>query len=133
MAAVEYIVNNTPVRNIVVETNGLADPAASIKQFWFDEQMSINAELHSVITMVSARKWAEREEEIFVKQCVFASHILVSFVDVAGEEKYREIRDELASMNCECRIDRYGVGDSGVTRRTCGRSFTAIPFSTRTF
>jgi G3E family GTPase len=50
-------VNNTDVRKIVVETNGLADPASSIKQFWFDEQMSINAELHSVITIVSARKW----------------------------------------------------------------------------
>lgn len=27
VAGVEYILNNTDVRNIVVETNGLADPA----------------------------------------------------------------------------------------------------------
>jgi G3E family GTPase len=87
---VEYIINNTLVRNIVVETNGLADPAASIKQFWFDEQMSINAELHSVITMVSARKWDEvAKDEIFMKKLVFANKIIVSFVDVMGEEKYR--------------------------------------------
>jgi len=37
MAAVEYIIANTPVRKILVETNGLADPLQSIKQFWFDE------------------------------------------------------------------------------------------------
>lgn len=80
------------MRSIVVETNGLADPAASIKQFWFDEQMSINAEMHSVITMVSARKWDEVErDEIFTKQLVFANKVIVSFVDVMGEEKYRAI------------------------------------------
>jgi hypothetical protein len=28
VAGVEYILNNTDVRNIVVETNGLADPAS---------------------------------------------------------------------------------------------------------
>ena len=27
VAGVEYILNNTEVRNIIVETNGLADPA----------------------------------------------------------------------------------------------------------
>ena len=37
MAAIQYIVENTKVKNIVVETNGIADPAESIKQFWFDE------------------------------------------------------------------------------------------------
>lgn len=81
----EYIINNTPVRNIVVETNGLADPASSIKQFWFDEEMKINGELHSVISMVSARKWDENcKNETFIKQVVFANKIMVSFVDVMG-------------------------------------------------
>lgn len=103
----EYIVSNTPVRRIVVETNGLADPAAAIKQFWFDEQMSIEADLHSVITMVSARKWqAYREEEIFMKQCAFATHILVSFVDVEGEERYGLIREQLEGLNCESSVER---------------------------
>jgi hypothetical protein len=37
IAAVEYIIANTPVRKILVETNGMADPLQSIKQFWFDE------------------------------------------------------------------------------------------------
>lgn len=59
MAAVQYIIENTAVRNVVVETNGLADPAQSIKQFWFDEEMNIKAELHSVIAVVSARKWED--------------------------------------------------------------------------
>ena len=37
VAAIEYIIANTPVRKILVETNGAADPVQSIKQFWFDE------------------------------------------------------------------------------------------------
>lgn len=69
--------------------------------------MNINAQLHSVITMVSARKWdTYSEEEVFLKQCAFATHILVSFVDVEGEEKYEVIREELEGMNCESSIDR---------------------------
>lgn len=35
----------------------MADPAESIKQFWFDEQMNIRAELHSVVAIISSRKW----------------------------------------------------------------------------
>ena len=45
------------MRNIVVEANGAADPAESIKQFWFDEGMDIKARLHSVIALVSGLKW----------------------------------------------------------------------------
>jgi len=43
VAGVEYILENTDVNNIIVETNGLADPAEAIKQFWFDEKLGMNA------------------------------------------------------------------------------------------
>lgn len=90
-----------------METNGLADPAASIKQFWFDEEMSINAVLHSVVTMVSARKWVDvAKDPISLKQCAFANKLIVSFVDVAGEEKYATMSKELAALNYECSISR---------------------------
>ena len=57
IAAIEYIVANTPVRKILVETNGMADPVQSIKQFWFDEEALIRAQLHSVVAMVNGKKW----------------------------------------------------------------------------
>ena len=70
----------------MVETNGLADPAASIKQFWFDEEMKINAELHSVITMVPARIWKQLPNDpLFLRQCAFANKLLVSFIDQEGQ------------------------------------------------
>jgi G3E family GTPase len=59
VAAIEYIIANTPVRKILVETNGMADPVQSIKQFWFDEEALIKAQLHSVIAVVNAKRWAE--------------------------------------------------------------------------
>jgi len=67
----------------------MADPAESIKQFWFDEQMNIKAELHSVIAVVSARKWDDNaDKNMFEKQIAFANKILVTFVDKVSSEKY---------------------------------------------
>lgn len=37
----------------------MADPVQSIKQFWFDEEALIKAQLHSVIAVVNAKRWAE--------------------------------------------------------------------------
>ena len=85
MAAIEYIVANTPVRKILVETNGIADPIQSIKQFWFDEEALIRAQLHSVIAIVSAKRWQEdRNKPLFERQIASANQVLVSFVDQAG-------------------------------------------------
>jgi hypothetical protein len=101
VAAVEYILENTAVRNVVVETNGLADPAQSIKQFWFDEEMNIKAELHSVIAVVSARKWEDIYlNPIFEKQIVYANKALVTFMDTSPALKYEEICLNIREMNC---------------------------------
>jgi G3E family GTPase len=74
--------SKTDVRRIIVETNGLADPAESIKQFWFDEEMKINAYLHSVISIFSVEKFPTiKQQELFEKQIVFANKALITFVD----------------------------------------------------
>lgn len=86
---------------MVVETNGLADPAQSIKQFWFDEEMNIKAELHSVIAVVSARKWEDiYQNPIFEKQIVFANKALITFMDLVSPNKYEEIGLSIKEMNC---------------------------------
>ena len=74
--------------------------------------MKINAQLHSVITVVSARKWTEiRENPLFQKQVVFANKVIVSFVDVVGEEKYKEISSALKEINLESHIITYFLPD----------------------
>ena len=58
--------------------------------------MKINAELHSVIAVVSARKWTEiRELPLLEKQIIFANKAIVSFVDTMGEEVFGQISGEL--------------------------------------
>lgn len=104
VAAVEHILDNTPVRSVVVETNGLADPAQSIKQFWFDEQMNIRAVLHSVVAVVSARRWpALRNDPLLEKQLVFANKVLLTFLDVAAENR-QQMEQQVRGVNAECEL-----------------------------
>ena len=78
----EYILANTDVKNIVVETNGLADPGEAIKQFWFDDKMDMNAELHSIITIISVQKYPTlKQHDLFHKQVVYANKVLLTFID----------------------------------------------------
>jgi G3E family GTPase len=89
---------------VVVETNGLADPAQSIKQFWFDEQMNIRAVLHSVVAVVSARKWpAIQNDPLLEKQLVFANKVLLSFLDVAAENR-QQMEEHVRAVNGECEL-----------------------------
>ena len=60
----------------------------SIKQFWFDEEWKINAELHSIISIISAVKFSSiRQEELLKKQIAFANKILITFLDKASSEQ----------------------------------------------
>jgi G3E family GTPase len=107
VAAIEYIIANTEVRKIMVETNGVADPVQSIKQFWFDEEALIHAQLHSVISVVSARRWAEDSvKPLFERQVAAANRVVVSFVDQVGEETYGEVVEGIRKLNFECTISR---------------------------
>ena len=64
----------------------------SIKQFWFDEEMKINAELHSIISIISAQKYSSlRGEELFNKQIVFANRILITFIDKSTPEEVQAL------------------------------------------
>ena len=61
----------------------------SIKQFWFDEEALINAQLHSVIAIVNAKRWDEDNvKPLFERQIAVANHVLVSFVDQVDEKQY---------------------------------------------
>ena len=47
--------------------------------FWFDEEALIKAQLHSVIVVVSAKRWkGEAGKELFERQIVAANKVVVS-------------------------------------------------------
>jgi G3E family GTPase len=69
----------------LVETNGLADPVQSIKQFWFDDEAMMKVQLHSVVAVVSAKRWkTDAVAPLFERQVAASNKILVSFVDEVG-------------------------------------------------
>ena len=44
---------------------------------------------------------------IFQKQIIFANKVIVTFVDVIGEDKYKEIETALKEINIESQVVRY--------------------------
>ena len=66
----------------------MADPVQSIKQFWFDEEALIKAQLHSVIGVVSAKRWRQDSGALFERQVAASNKVVVSFVDQIDEQQY---------------------------------------------
>ena len=50
--------------------------------------MKINAELHSIISIISVKKYAKiKEEDLFNKQVAHANKILITFIDQSSSEE----------------------------------------------
>lgn len=75
----------------------------SIKQFWFDEEMKISAELHSIISIISICKYQNlKEEELFSKQIAYANKILLTFIDKSTEPEVKEVEEAIREINEDC-------------------------------
>lgn len=102
LVAVDYFISNEKyqIDYILVETNGLADPSATIKTFWVDDEMKFPAELGAIVSVVSADKFENmRKEEIFVKQLIFANCILINKTDKINDDAINSIETELKAIN----------------------------------
>ena len=50
--------------------------------------MKINAELHSIISIISVKKFPKiKDEELFNKQVAHANKILITFIDQSNPEE----------------------------------------------
>jgi G3E family GTPase len=90
----------TPVRRVVVETTGLADPGSVLNAVMDDSVLAQRYRLDGVVTVVDAANGAatlDRHLEA-VKQAAMADRIVLTKTDIAGEGA-AALRTRLAKLN----------------------------------
>jgi G3E family GTPase len=110
-----------PVRRILIETTGLADPAPVIQSFMLDEGLRKATELDALVTVVDARHnplWLSMGEEadaaggenVAREQIAFADLLLLNKIDLVDEAELAACETELRRINPLARIRRMRAG-----------------------
>ena len=110
-----------PVRRILIETTGLADPAPVIQSFILDERLRAETELDALVTVVDARHnplWlaigeaaeAGGGENVAREQIAFADLLLLNKTDLVNEDGLVACEAELRRLNPLARIRRVHEG-----------------------
>lgn len=110
-----------PVRRILIETTGLADPAPVIQSFMLDEGLRASTELDAFVTVVDARHnplWLSMGEEaeaagrenVAREQIAFADILLLNKTDLVDEAELAACETELRRINPLARIRRMRDG-----------------------
>ncbi|MDQ0137420.1 G3E family GTPase [Neorhizobium galegae] len=90
-----------PIRRIVIETTGLADPAPVMQSVMGNPVIAQNFELDGVITVVDAVNGVstlDRHQEA-VKQVAVADRLIISKQSMADASQLAALKDRLAELN----------------------------------
>jgi G3E family GTPase len=90
-----------PIRRLVIETTGLADPAPVMQSVMGNPVIAQNYELDGVVTVVDAVNGLatlERHQEA-VKQAAVADRIILSKLTMANPSQVAKLRARLADLN----------------------------------
>jgi G3E family GTPase len=118
-----------PIRRIVIETTGLADPAPVIQSFIVDEVLSAATELDAVVTVVDAAhidRWLADQsssENVAAEQIAFADIAVVSKLDVVDEGGFARCETAIRAINPIVRVLRGTEGRVDVTSLIDVRAF----------
>ncbi|WNV11723.1 GTP-binding protein [Tardiphaga sp. 709] len=99
-----------PIRRILIETTGLADPAPIIQSFIVDEVLSTKTMLDAVVTVVDAThidRWLADQstgENIAAEQIAFADIVVVSKLDLAEEGRLAKCEATIRAINPMARV-----------------------------
>jgi G3E family GTPase len=91
----------TPLRRVVIETTGLADPLPILQTLMADPAIGRHFLLDGVVTLVDAvhgLTTLDRQPEA-LRQAAVADRLLVSKADLAGEAALRALRERLREIN----------------------------------
>ena len=96
-----------PLKRVVIETTGLADPAPVLQAVMGNPVLSHSFSLDGVITVVDAvnglTTLANHPEA--VKQVAVADRLLISKIKLADATTLAAVKDEIAALNPRARID----------------------------
>ncbi|MGF6970588.1 G3E family GTPase [Paraburkholderia sp. WC7.3g] len=111
---------------VIIETTGLADPAPVAQTFFVDDVVQEKYLLDAIVTVVDARHGGEQLDEHHEaqEQVGFADRILVSKVDLVGEEQAQQLMRRLRQMNPRATIRPAHFGETDLKQLLDIRSFS---------
>ena len=93
---------------ILIETSGLADPAAVAQTFLVDEDVRGRTWLDSIVTVVDARHVIQRLEDSreALEQIAFADVILLNKTDLVSVDELAQLKSRIRSINATAFVHR---------------------------
>jgi len=104
-----------PIRRVVIETTGLADPAPVMQSVMGNPVIAQNFELDGVITVVDAvngLSTLDRHQEA-VKQAAVADRLVITKLSMADAEKVAVLKSRLAELNPRAPVADGDSAESG--------------------
>lgn len=98
------------IRRIIIETTGLADPAAVIQSFVVDDVLSAATMLDAIVTVVDAThidRWLAEQssgENVAAEQIAFADIAVISKLDLAAEGGLAKCEATIRAVNPMARV-----------------------------
>jgi G3E family GTPase len=95
----------TPIRRIVIETTGLADPAPIVQSFILEEVLSRNTRLDAIVTLVDVcniKRWlADKsgDENAAAEQIAFADVAVITKGDLVDQEEIETCEANIRAAN----------------------------------
>jgi G3E family GTPase len=106
-----------PMRRVVLETTGLADPTPIVHTLMTEERVYRIYQLDGVVTTVDAQLGLEQIDEHFepAKQIAIADRLVVTKTDLASPETVTQLRARLGQLNRAAPIRDAVKGDVAVS------------------
>jgi G3E family GTPase len=95
---------------IMVESNGLADPAEIIKIFWIDDALQSSISLNFTMGIVDAKNFdqnlkSEDTGEALRRQLVYSDKVMINKIDLVDEATIESIKTTIRDLNPNCQIE----------------------------
>ena len=113
--------------NVVIETTGLAEPGPVIQAFLSEPTLDGLYRVVNVVTVVDAVNWAstaEKHDEA-LRQVALADDVLISKLDIKGDDAYGELSAQLQVMNPAARIAKADLSSEAVAPLLMHKGFDA--------
>jgi G3E family GTPase len=113
--------------NVVIETTGLAEPGPVLQAFLSEPTLDGLYRVVKVVTVVDAVNWdatAQKHDEA-LKQVAIADDLLISKLDLTGNETYADLSIQLQAINPVARISRIDLRSEVVAPLLMHRGFDA--------
>lgn len=113
--------------NVVIETTGLAEPGPVLQAFLSEPTLDGLYRVVNVVTVVDAVNWdatAQNHDEA-LRQVALADDILISKLDMTGDDNYAELSAQLQAINPAAKIAKAVLTSEAVAPLLMHKGFDA--------